>query len=87
VHKTLVEQDDKEEHKGGKLEEVMVKEPLIGVTLLALCMQLTQHGVQRGDDRLHKAVDKFLDVALLCIRSCHSPRKERGRNRTRNKRK
>jgi hypothetical protein len=42
----------------------MERELQIGVALLAVCIRLTKHGIQKGDVGLHRAlVDAWLDAA------------------------
>jgi hypothetical protein len=62
VRKTSIEQET-EEQREVQLNEVMAREPQIGVALLAVCIQLTKHGIRKGDTGLHRALDAWLDAA------------------------
>jgi hypothetical protein len=53
-----------DEQRRENFENVTLTEPLVGATLLRACAFLTKHGVRKGDEGLHAAIDLYLDVTL-----------------------
>ena len=54
-----------ESGKGEDLfKRVVEEEPMVGVTLRAVCAVLVKRGVKERDEGLHDAIDVYLSVAM-----------------------